>query len=313
MNASDFKLPLACEGSVVSYFLSMCNHESDILLRHLANLQANKQNRKVRAPIFVIGCPRSGTSILGKCLSSHTRISGGHESLFLLEMSRIFYGLHQGVNRRAWRPLNDFTNEADLLNNIREFSENIFSMTLENDDCRYLDHTPWYVGLMMFINSIYDDSVFVHIIRDGRDVVNSLSKAYDEGFPWAGRNIAERASLWQSLVKLGTECGKSFEPNRYLEIRYEDLCSQPIQSLRKLADGLQLEWEDNLLLPLAVPTANPSRSDATIAFYDNNDDFKISPKIVGNVWPKEWSQKDRSSFSEVAISTLVGLGYYPGS
>ena len=81
--------------------------------------------------IFIVGCPRSGTTALGKCLAAHSEIAGSDESLFLLMMWTIFNDMHQGDNKRKYTPLKNFLSTEKLIDNIRLFSDNIFDGLLK--------------------------------------------------------------------------------------------------------------------------------------------------------------------------------------
>jgi len=310
IQSEDFRLPLACEGSTLSYFLSMCNHQPIPACEDWSHSPVQTRERRIAGPVFVVGCPRSGTSIIGSCLAAHSRLSGGNESLFLLEMSRIFFGLHQGVNRRNLRALEPLLSADDLLLAIAHFADQIFGQsTGAQGHKRYVDHTPWYVGLMPFIHMLYRDASFVHVLRDGRDVTLSLAQSHSRGFAWAGRSIEERALLWRSLVVLGRECGADLGRDRYMEVFYEDLCECPAKTLAGVLKWLGHDWEEGVLDPLATPVANPARVNAVLGHRDSSGSLVITPKVVGNSWPTDWSDEERRLFDAAAGDLLDRLGY----
>ena len=311
MNSQRIELPLAIEGSTLSYFLSMCRHRSLLHMERSWVPEAQAEDRRCPAPIFVVGCPRSGTTLVGSCLAAHDALAGGHESLFLLELSRIFYGLHQGINRRSFTPLAKFVPADTALLAITEFADRIYAgLSSSKDRCRpCVDHTPWYVGLIPFIDLIYGDAKFVHIVRDGRSVADSLAHSYARGFPWAGKSVQERAKLWTLLVGLGIEFGRKVGSHRYLEVRYEQLCLQPRETIRSIVMWLGYEWDEQVLFPLAVPAAEPSRNDITLAYENAADGFVVTPRKQDSSWPKDWTRANREDFRRIAAAPMAQFGY----
>lgn len=263
-----------------------------------------------RAPVFVVGCPRSGTTVLGRALGAHSALVTADESILLRPLERFYSSLFQGRNPRRWAPLRDFISETDLLVSLGNLADAVFnSLVSRHSAHRYLDHTPWYVRIINFINILYPDAQFIHIIRDGRDVVISLAKAFADGFEWAGKTIAERATLWAGSVKAGKEAGRNLGPRRYCEVRYEDLCLRPDRTIEYCLSFLGLSMEDQTLLPLAAPHASPSRADCVLAVMENGRLVGIRPQLVGNKWPSGWAIADRDQFLRVGGPLLLECGY----
>ena len=310
MDPNEYILPLATEGSTLGYFLSMCQHQPSLLSCSTQGNTVFQRSSPVSYPIFVVGCPRSGTSVVGSCLSKHSCIGGGYESLCLLELSRLYYGLHQGVNRRKFSFLDPLISGETLLSGIGDLMDCIIVSVLNRQrKTRYVDHTPWYIGLMPFISTLYPHSTFVHVIRDGRDVACSLLDAYQQGFAWAGATLTERARLWRSLVALGRDCSKNVGNGLYIELSYESLCLDPRQTLGSLLSQLGLHWEEAVLSPLAEPIASPSRRNATLARVDEDGTVVLTPYETGNRWPAHWSRDERMEFTDAAGDLLSTLRY----
>jgi len=81
---------------------------------------------------------------------------------------------------------------------------------------------------------------FVHIVRDGRDLAASHLKSVSWGFD----EVKDAAKAWVDVVERPASVAP---PNRYIEIRYEDLVDSPRQVLRDVADFLDLQWDDAML------------------------------------------------------------------
>ena len=261
-------------------------------------------------PVFVVGCPRSGTTVLGKCLSSHSKLAGADESLFLLDLWRIILDLHQGRNARAWGPLGDYLSLPKMVDAGAHFADCIFDgLVTRMKKAHLIEHTPWYVALMPLLRSLYPDCMVLHLIRDGRDVVASLSTSYEKGFAWAGDSITSRTRLWRALVNAGQRDAQNFPDGRYREIRYEQLCESPRETMLEILQWLGLDWEESTLQPLAIQHAGPSRKGALLAAVDKSGKLDVKSRIVGGKWPTHWTNEDRAAFAESGNAMLNQLNY----
>jgi len=259
-------------------------------------------------PVFIIGSPRSGTTLIGNCIGNHSKVANGEESLFLIDFWRLFSDLYQGNNHQSWKPLNKFVDENELWGLIKNFSNTIFHSYLNKKKCRiYLDHTPWYILLMPFIINLFPNSIFIHILRDGRNVVKSLSNSYSKGFKWAGKNTKIRTKLWSDLVRFGCENGRKMPKNHYIEIRYEDFCTKPEIALNRVFDLLSLSYESECLLPLNEKHATPSLKHETIDSLNNKTiEFNEYTRFE---WENHWAPEDKEAFLKYGGDTLNKLGY----
>ena len=84
--------------------------------------------------------------------------------------------------------------------------------------------------------------MFIHIIRDGRDVALSLSEV-----SWGPDDITVAAEKWASELRKARKRAKNLVGGTYMEIHYEDLVTDPEPVLRKVADFADLPWSDEML------------------------------------------------------------------
>ena len=192
-------------------------------------------------PIFIIGCPRSGTTLLRLMLDSHPNISCGPETGFLIDMERIL-GHHwshlelYGFDRDYWR---------------RKIAEFFASYHLEythgQRKRRWAEKTPHYTPHLPFILSLFPSSQIVHMIRDGRDVVASHRNR------WGYKEALRSAKRWRQFVTVGCEFGKHAAADQYHEVRYENLVNDPETTLRSLLAFLEEPWDDQVLHHLQAP------------------------------------------------------------
>lgn len=261
------------------------------------------------AMTFVVGSPRSGTTLVGRALGTHPLLVSGHESLFLVDLWRILADLHQGRNPRGFAPLAEYLELEPLIAHLAALSDGVFGGLLARHPAArgVVDHTPWYASLTPLLRALYPDCRVVHMIRDGRQVARSLARSYAAGFGWAGPDAAAQARLWSAMVRGGRSAAVLGEG--YQELRYEDLERDPEGSLRRVLAGLDLPWEPVILEALAEAHAGPSRSRRLLARRLEGGGVEVTPQAPRTGWPEGWSADERRAFEAASGGLLGELGY----
>lgn len=187
------------------------------------------------APIFLVGCQRSGTTMLRLVLDSHSRISCGPETRFLTDLQRIV--------GRDWERLARFGFERDdWLRRIADFFGGIHTdYASGRGKARWADKTPLYALAIPFVTEVFPDAQIVHVIRDGRDVVVSHRKRF--GY-WSAVKCVVK---WPRYIHTARAAGRSLPPDRYHELRYEEAVREPEKALRGLFEFLGEPWEPEVL------------------------------------------------------------------
>jgi hypothetical protein len=111
-----------------------------------------------------------------------------------------------------------------------------------------------------FLNEIFPDMIFVHLIRDGRAVANSiLRKREKHDFEFWGCRppgwrelqalpILDACALqWKAIVECVLKDAEKLPPERYIEVRYEDYVANPEKTLANVAEKCGLAWEPDHL------------------------------------------------------------------
>ncbi|MDP8970650.1 MAG: sulfotransferase [Actinomycetota bacterium] len=209
-------------------------------------------NTAVKA-IFVVGCPRSGTTLVGNLIGACPEVFNGEESFFLWLMSR-----WQRMLRPPVAPLAEaFLAQAQVL--MRDL---ITSQTQARRRTRYLDHTPWHALCLTDVWQLFPAAQIVHLVRHPAEVVPSLGRSYRSGYHWAGRTDRERLALWQRFVAAMAP----YEADaRVRTLRYEDLWRSSERAAQALFAWLGLPWQDAYLRVLAQPYASNRARPHTIA------------------------------------------------
>ncbi len=258
----------------------------------------------LRKAIFIIGAPRSGTTFLGSCLSVLPEVSYHFEPVGTKFAARHVY---EGL----W----------DLDKSKRVY-ETIYSWLLRqhlDGDLRFAEKTPRNCFLVNFLSQSFPDSQFIHIIRDGRDAALSYSKkpwlqaaqaksgkAEPGGYPygpyarfWVESDLVEKFETtsdihrciwaWRRFTESALESTSALPGNRYCEVKYEDLVSNPAGEA------------DRLLAFLEIDNANSGN-----LFHQAV--AKVNPNSVGN-WKRELSDGQLREIELEAGDLLDKLGY----
>jgi hypothetical protein len=222
-------------------------------------------------PVFIVGAPRSGTTLLQYILRSHPNISlPTGESHFFIPLYRnaSLYGdlnlvenikkvlsamyqqsaefldtdLH-GIKFDINQLSHDFHREGR--NSITSIIAGLFEKNASGEGKqRWGDKTPYYVLHMQTILQMFPGAQFIHIIRDGRDCALSLlERKHDFGV----YNLFFAAKYWEMYVEIGRNIGGKLPKDVYLEVKYEDLLSNPESVMQGVCTFLNEPYSDQLI------------------------------------------------------------------
>lgn len=242
-------------------------------------------------PIFIVGSPRSGTTIMTQIIDAHPHIFC---SMWETGLFEIFDTMLQGhvawvlKEHKGAFPLD----RSDLLQWIRETVENLFLRLAEKcGKARWAEKTPVHVFHMRLIHELFPKAQFIHMIRNGYEVVRSLQQ-----MPWAPRQIRWSIQRWVESIKVGREFGASLPADQYCEVRYEELVSDPEKTLKSICNFLGEPFAAQML-ESHVPE-------------NNSWNYRMSPLQKGPVHAhKGLNLLERALFSWYAKPLMKNLGY----
>ncbi len=187
-------------------------------------------------PIFIIGSPRSGTTLLRLILDSHPRISCGEETHFLRDL--------EAITGRNWALVATYGLDREWwLERIRNLYGDFQAEVLaRSGKARWAEKDPTYTLHLEFIEELFPDALYVHLLRDGHDVVASFRDR------WGYKSAARAARTeWARYVTAARALGTRLSSERFLELRYEDLVTDPETQGRCLFGFLNEEWDPTVL------------------------------------------------------------------
>jgi|GEM_PF-593486 len=264
------------------------------------------QVEQLKDPIFIGGCGRSGTTLLRVMLDSHKNIACGPESALLI--TNDFGSADLGFKFDL--PIGIIQLLANQSANKVEFINQFFSLyAMERGKSRWAEKTPRNVYALDFIFDQFSDAKFIHVIRDGRDVVNSLRthpryRVVDgERVPTnIFRPLEPCIGRWLNDTQQGLT-GRKYRG--YYEVRYEDLVYNPEPTFRELLEFLGEPWDANVLDFYQEKKASRN----VLKFPQNVEATKrINTKRVQR-WVTEFTPEDAQTFEELAGELLRKLGY----
>lgn len=199
-----------------------------------------------RKPIFIGGCPRSGTTLLRAMLDSHPSIVCGPELRVLPSLASLSADMRRVMGGALKQHYHLSAEDLDAIF-ARLIASFLEPLLVASGKARVAEKTPANALHFAELARLFPDAQFVQIIRDGRDVVASLlgmGWKDKHGAPLAiTRDPRSAARAWTAHVL----AGRLAPPARYFEIRYERLIADPAAELRALFRFLGEAWSDDVL------------------------------------------------------------------
>ena len=220
----------------VKLFENIKNSFSNINFQNLENV-GNKSNKM----IFILGMPRSGTTLVEQIIANHKNVYGAGELRDLTQIIKENFLVNDKIK---------FPEKFNIKD--QNFFSNMGTKYLENLD-RYntkknyiTDKAPLNFKWIGLIKLILPKSKIIHCTRDPKDICLSLFKNIFEGqlnFSYNLEEVGEYHKLYQNLM----EFWKQLLPDFIYDISYEKLVKNQEFESRKLLDFCNLDWDKNCL------------------------------------------------------------------
>ncbi|HEY2967399.1 MAG TPA: sulfotransferase [Casimicrobiaceae bacterium] len=287
-----------------------------------------------RSPLpVVVGCPRSGTSLLAVMLDSHPDVAVPPETSFIGAVATL-QGSNEVVRRSffdivtadriAISNWSDFGLDKDQfwrrLEAIEPFTVSaglraFYAMYAEGErKPRYGDKTPGYVFMMPQIAALLPEAHFIHLIRDPGDTALSWRKTWFA----PSQDLRVLGEEWRKHVEAGRRAAKLLR--RYVEVRFEELVLHPERELKRLCGYLSLPWDPVMLDYGARGAARverlQGRRHARGPMIPREERTRIHANLTRapdaarlDVWRREMTGAERSVLEDAAGPLVRELGY----
>ena len=236
-------------------------------------------------PIFIVGSPRSGTSILTWCLGQHSNIFVQEESNWIgrfavqvgaayevgtargdrsqlsalgVQRAEFFTGFGANINRLIIdhrKQLEDKLRQRCLTKDgppAGASARNGFRITRSPSDPkqRWVDGTPEYSSYICPLRKLFPEARFIHLVRDVDSVVRSILNFERTGGPRLVQNEQQAYQVWHRAAAASRQAEIAYGSEIVRRVRHSDLINHAEATLQELVDFLDETFEPTCLEPL---------------------------------------------------------------
>lgn len=273
--------------------------------------------------VFVVGCPRSGTTLLQRMLDAHPDMSIANDTHFITragkktlrinpepDLTAELVGAVQSYRRfhRMGLEPRDVGEAAQDCSTYSEFVSRLYTIRADRQGKTISgEKTPDYCRQMPVLNRLFPQAKFIHIIRDGRDTaLSTLDWATESKGPgkwplWSSDPLGTCALWWKWQAGTGHLDGARLGHDLYHELQYEALVADPTGELEKISDFLQIPYSEKMARFYEGKTRANEGLSAKSAW--------IPPTTGLRNWRAQMSDEDAAVFAGLAGDFLDNFGY----
>ncbi|MGL4504067.1 MAG: sulfotransferase family protein [Planktothrix sp.] len=233
----------------------------------------------IKKRIFLVGCPRSGTTLLQSLLAAHPQIASFPESHFFQSLAPAqpwiqYLGIGLASRRRARYRIEEFLANMGRKQMIDQclppwaifmsqytsaFTKILDCLTLGEGKTLWVEKTPGHLHHIEEIQKFVKEVNFIHIIRHGADNVASLYEVTQKHSQWGGsRNIDQCIDRWIEDAQI-TQGYLTY--SNHTGVRYENLVESPKSVLIDLCEFLDISFDENMLTQYGKMSKGVVRAD----------------------------------------------------
>jgi tetratricopeptide (TPR) repeat protein len=207
------------------------------IFKNYKNIKIKKNKRKI---IFILGMPRSGTSLTEQILSSHSDVYGGGELPFIPSI----------INKKFLqnKDIKNFNEINDLEKKLSSSQDQYLTLasSLDNSEKSFTDKTPLNFRYIGFLINIFPDLKIINCKRNPVDICWSNFKNNFAGqinFSNDLEDLAKYYNQYESIIKFW----KKYFLNNIYDLNYENLVSNSETEIKNLIKFCELDWDPNCL------------------------------------------------------------------
>lgn len=270
-----------------------------------------------RQVFFVVGCQKSGTTWVQKLLDGHPAVRCHGEAYFVVVLAPLLKQMTQVYNQRQKAGDAGKLGDAD----VRDLLVTTMSLSMS----RWLDDkpealaigekTPEHAQCLPALSACFPQAKFIHIIRDGRDACVSgwfhnqrkAGPKFKQNFPTLSRYIEYMVQHhWLPYIQQAQAYGAQ-APDRYLELRYEDLHADPLGCTSRMLGFLGVDDSDAAVRACVEAGSFESLSAGRPRGQEDASSF-FRKGVVGD-WRNHFDDEAERTFMRVGGDLLRKLGY----
>jgi len=222
------------------------------------------QGRDEMKPIFIGGCPRSGTTFLASLLASHPSCVAVPESQFIVDTYRSLEkktgkldtdGVLSKIEQN-WRYRVGWEDIAEKIPNRTRSSKLPYPEIIDNliegfveyrrdkktsGISYWIDHTPSNIRRLEVLFKLFPDARAIHIVRDGRGCANSVIP-----LDWGPNTIKHASNWWLNNLSFGLAAENRWSRPKVYRVSYEDILVEPEDALGEITNWLEIDFDERM-------------------------------------------------------------------
>lgn len=280
-------------------------------------------SKHCRRVAFVVGAPRSGTTLLTHMLHRHPEVSATPETHFLCH-AHSYRGGARGVLaewpvsgkwlcsrmaqletpgwRAAWprtfRGVGDGVSRRLVTGLRRLFLAVIEDAAVDREAPLLVEKTPQHIEYLPLLRRLFPRAPIIHIVRDGRAVVSSLAR-----MPWWHRGATGAAAYWAEWVPRASSWVR--RDANAIEVRYEELVRDPEAVLAQVTQCLGIPYTPAMLEPLPGEELLVERRGGHKA-----GAMRPIEPAHAEAWKERLDERELRYVETLLAESLAALGYY---
>lgn len=244
--------------------------------------------------VFVLGAPRSGTTLTFKILSSNPAFCAIDDETYFLVPRDVFNDNCKGLTSKEIKELRNQSKD------IIELYDNLANFIIKREGGkRFLEKTPMHVLYLRFLTQHFPNAKFINMIRDGRDCYVS-HKRLDAHLH---SSITRFACLWRDHIVARQRLGQH---PQIMDITYEELTGKPWETSKQIMNFLGEDFLEEQINPKYYSNTN-------LLKIKGHDQLSkpINSASIGR-WREKMTSQEIAVFNRIAGKQLKGLGYEVG-